>query len=82
MFPANVRRGLWLPSQTLWVHSSWSEVMTGLVSCSLEKLFTWHHTWVWGAWRPFQVSPDSLITLFLFSPFPLLFQLISLVQEQ
>lgn len=54
--------GLWLPSQPRWVHFPRTEVVTGLVSCSLEKLGTWHHAWAWSS-RPSSPTSGSLITL-------------------
>lgn len=62
LVPRKCGGGLWLPSQPRRVHFSRTEVVTGLVSCSLEKLETWHHAWAWSS-RPSSPTSGSLITL-------------------
>lgn len=64
-----------MPFQPRWVHSSWSEVVTGLVSCSLEKSETRHHAWDWSSCPSSLASSDSLTTLLpslLSPPLPVL----------
>lgn len=70
-----------MPFQPRWVHSSWSEVVTGLVSCSLEKSETRHHAWDWSSCPSSPASSDSLTTLFSLLFFPLLFQFFPILQE-